>query len=98
MHGVGPETAILPSGWEERLIAVRNENTRGCTGWCLEVHDLAASRLAAGREKDVGFVAALLGYAMVHRVVLAARIDALPLADERREQLRRTAAGLDRTG
>jgi hypothetical protein len=27
-HGVSPETAILPKGFEERLIPVRNENTR----------------------------------------------------------------------
>lgn len=94
VHGVGPETAILPAGWEERLIPVRNENTRGCTGWCLEAHDLAASKLAAGREKDVEFVAAMLGYGMVKHDVLATQLDALPFPDERREQLRRTAAGL----
>jgi hypothetical protein len=95
VHGVGPETAILPAGWEERLIAVQNENTRGCTGWCLEVHDLAASKLVAGREKDIDFVTALLSYGMARRDVLAARIDVLPLGIERREQLRRAAAGLD---
>jgi hypothetical protein len=26
-HGVGPETATLPSGWEGRLVPVKNENT-----------------------------------------------------------------------
>src|SRR5438046_2005358 len=26
-HGVGQETAILPIGWEQRLIPLRNENT-----------------------------------------------------------------------
>jgi hypothetical protein len=98
VHGVGLETAILPAGWEDRLIAVRNENTRGCTGWCLEVHDLAVSKLAAGREKDIDFVASLLRHRMARRDDLAARIDALPLADDRREQLRRTAAGLDTKG
>jgi hypothetical protein len=35
VHGVGAETAVLPEGWRDRLIPVRNENTRGCTGWCL---------------------------------------------------------------
>lgn len=46
-HGVGPETAILPDGWESRLVPVSNENTRFLTGWCLEVHDLAIAKLVA---------------------------------------------------
>jgi hypothetical protein len=40
----------------ERLIPISNENTRGVTGLCLEVHDLCASKLIAGREKDLEFV------------------------------------------
>ncbi|HSF16231.1 MAG TPA: hypothetical protein VLK65_11830 [Vicinamibacteria bacterium] len=32
-QGVDEKTAILPRGWKERLVAVRNENTRGHTGW-----------------------------------------------------------------
>src|ERR1041385_7661762 len=39
-HGVSEETATLPTGWRDRLVMIRNENTRGITGWCLEVHDL----------------------------------------------------------
>ena len=27
-RGVGPTTAVLPQGWEQRLVPVRNENTR----------------------------------------------------------------------
>jgi hypothetical protein len=34
-HGVSPETAILPAGWEERLIRLSNANTDGATGFCL---------------------------------------------------------------
>lgn len=82
IHGIGPETARLPDGWRERLVPVRNENTRFCTGWCLEVHDLAASKLVAGREKDVGFVAALLRHRMVDPEVLRERIAALELRPE----------------
>jgi hypothetical protein len=33
-QGVGPETAVLGPGWQERLIPIHNENTRGATGWC----------------------------------------------------------------
>jgi hypothetical protein len=65
--GVGEETAILPAGWQERLIAVVNSNTDGATGWCLEPHDLAFSKLAAQREKDLAFVAALIRHKMIQR-------------------------------
>jgi Nucleotidyltransferase of unknown function (DUF6036) len=58
--GVSPETAALPQGWEARLIRVSNENTAGAVGWCLEPHDLAFSKLAARREKDLTFVTNLL--------------------------------------
>ena len=54
-HGVAEETAVLPAGWKDRLIAVHNENTGGGMGLCLEVHDLAVSKLVAGREKDLSF-------------------------------------------
>ena len=91
VHGVGEETAILPAGWEKRLIPIRNENTNDCTGWCLDVHDLAASKLAAGREKDLVFVEALVVHRMVRPGILAERIDMLPLEQARREQLHRTA-------
>ncbi|CAN5797147.1 hypothetical protein BH20VER1_BH20VER1_00560 [soil metagenome] len=64
-HGVDETTAILPEGWRERLVRVENENTRGAIGWCLEPHDLAVSKLAAGRPKDLEFVAALLRHRLV---------------------------------
>jgi uncharacterized protein YwbE len=96
VHGIGPETAKLPEGWRGRLVPVRNENTRGCTGWCLEVHDLAASKLAAGREKDLEYVAALFRHAMIAAVTLRERIGALPLTEERRVHLARVAARLAR--
>jgi hypothetical protein len=83
-HGVGPETAVLPLGWKDRLIPVRNENTGGGTGLCLEVHDLACSKLAAGREKDLSFVGALLRHDLAKSQVIEQRLDSMPLAEERR--------------
>ena len=59
-HGVGDDTAILPKGWQDRLVKLENDNTFGAIGWCLEVHDLAVSKLVAGREKDHAFVEILL--------------------------------------
>lgn len=64
-HGVSPETAVLPANWQRRLVAVQNENTRGVTGLCLSPVDLAISKLAAGREKDLSFVTAMLRRGLV---------------------------------
>ncbi len=77
-QGVAPETAVLPAGWRDRLIEIRNENTRGVSGWCLEPHDLAASKLAAGREKDVGFIAEMVRHGILDPALMEQRIRALP--------------------
>lgn len=81
-HGVDQTTATLPAGWQDRLVPICNENTGGATGWCLEVHDLAASKLVAGRDKDLEFVRLLLTHGMVQAHTLAARIHLLALPPE----------------
>jgi hypothetical protein len=78
-HGVGPETAILPDGWQTRLIPIAGPNTRSVRGWCLEVHDLAIAKLAAGREKDLNFAAALARHRMVNPETLLERLAATDL-------------------
>lgn len=75
--GVSPSTAVLPPGWEERSIPLCNDNTGGATGWCLEPHDLAFSKLAARREKDLKFVRALLRHKMVRPSRLLKLIEAV---------------------
>lgn len=70
-HGIGPETATLASGWESRLLEVCNENTRGVKGWCLHPLDLAYSKLAAGRAKDLDFVQTLLQAQIIESESLA---------------------------
>jgi len=86
-QGVGPKTALLPEGWETRVVKIQNENTDLKIGYCLEPHDLAASKLAAGRDKDWHFVALLLQHALIEPAVLKQRIDTLPLATEHRQRL-----------
>lgn len=83
-HGVGPETAVVPAGWDSRLVPVHTEFTGGATALCLEVHDLAISKLVAGREKDFDFVAALLRHRMVELAVLTERLARTELHSERR--------------
>ena len=99
VHGLPITAACLPPGWRERVIPVRDEvGTNGKTGWCLEGHDLAASKLAAFREKDRDFVGVLLLERLIRAGVLVERLRALDLpADERERRLawvRLTAQGL----
>ncbi len=82
-HGVGENTATLPTGWKERLVVVQNQNTGGGTGLCLEPHDLAASKLAAGREKDIDFVQIMVEEKMLNLPELERRIRTLTLPPDR---------------
>lgn len=84
-QGVGPETATLPAGWQERVVAVKVESV---TGYCLEPHDLAAAKLVAGREKDGPFVLAMLRHGIIQGATLMARLGGLPIGAEHRERLR----------
>jgi len=84
-HGVAEETAVLPAGWKDRLIAVHNENTGGGMGLCLEVHDLAVSKLVAGREKDLSFLGGLLRHRLAKREVIQERLASTPISSDRRE-------------
>lgn len=52
--------------------------TRGNRGRCVEVHDLAASKLAAFREKDREFVTTLLVEEMIDSELLLERVRGLP--------------------
>jgi hypothetical protein len=82
-HGVSVETAVLPAGWQERLVRVHNENTGGGTGLCLEIHDLAVSKLVAGREKDVDFLNGLLRHGLVRVPVIQERLAKTALPADR---------------
>lgn len=83
-HGVGANTAVLPDGWRQRLVPLRNQNTGGGTGLCLEVHDLAVSKLVAGREKDLAFIAGLVRHRLTDASTIQQRLVVTPLAPERR--------------
>lgn len=85
-QGVGPETAVLPNGWQDRLVRVQNPNTDLKVGFCLEPHDLAISKLAAGREKDWPFVSVMIRHGFVDVDKLIALTAITQLAN--REKLR----------
>jgi hypothetical protein len=86
-QGVGPTTAIVPAGWEARLVPVQTPATRGATGWCLEIHDLVLSKYAAGREKDHAFIAGAIAHGMVDRGELERRLADLPVDAEHRARI-----------
>lgn len=66
-HGVSPETATLPAGWEQRLVEFPVNDASETIGLCLEKHDLAFSKLAAGREKDIDYIRELLKHRLINR-------------------------------
>ncbi len=63
-HGVyadplGAGIVTLPRGWEDRLVPIMNSEGRP-SWWALEIHDTAASKLMAGRDKDFDFIIELV--------------------------------------
>lgn len=86
-QGVGPETAVLPEGWEQRLIDINNENTRGVSGLCLEVHDLTISKLVAARAKDLEFVQELVRCRMIKQPLLIERLSDTQLTEPERGRI-----------
>ena len=88
-HGVSPRTAILPAGWQQRLVSLSSPNTDGATGLCLDVHDLVLSKYAAGREKDKEFNEALVRYGCVSKKTLLKLAKTLPLDDASKANITR---------
>ena len=87
-QGVGPKTAVLPQGWQSRLISINNENTNGVTGLCLEVHDLAISKCVAGRPKDMEFIQELLRHEMVVRKIMLQRLNKTDLSKSEKSRIK----------
>jgi hypothetical protein len=86
-QGVGPETATLPEGWQDRLVRVEAGGGTDAVGLCLEIHDLVISKYAAGREKDFEFVRTAIVHGMVARETLLARLSGTPVDEALRERL-----------
>ena len=86
-QGVGPETAVLPGGWKHRVIVVKNENTNGIAGLCLEVHDLAISKFVAGRYKDLEFIQELIRHEMIQKKIMQTRLAEAELQETERSRI-----------
>jgi hypothetical protein len=74
VHGVSIESASLPAGWLKRTIKVQDYMDTTNVGYCIEVHDLAVSKLIAFRDKDTEFVRRLIIEEMIDTEVLMERL------------------------
>jgi hypothetical protein len=77
-EGVDIEVAILPDGWKDRLVSWDLQSSRPAEPHFLDPHDLAVSKLAAGRTKDLDFVLALIRGGFLDVAVIRKRASMLP--------------------
>jgi uncharacterized nucleotidyltransferase DUF6036 len=82
-HGIQPDSCPLPLGWEKRLASIQNENTNGIIGLCLGADDLACTKLAAGRPKDLDLVTEMIATGVVNPNRLSKMIRDLPKTEQR---------------
>jgi hypothetical protein len=52
---LGLATVVLPTDWRKRLQPLLDENG-DTVAYCAEIHDIAVSKLIAGRDKDFRFL------------------------------------------
>lgn len=97
-HGVGPETAKAPAGWEQRLVPVRVPRTPRdetlVTGWCMEPNDVVLAKCAAGRERDWEFARDAIRHGVVDPDELLRRVPDLPVPAKQREHIARLLRGI----
>jgi hypothetical protein len=88
VDGVEPSTATLPSDWRERSMTYSSPATGGVEALVPHPEDIALSKLCAGREKDIDWVAAGIRAGLINPKQLMARIDRLPgLSDEQKRHV-----------
>ena len=85
---VSEDTATLPRGWKGRLVRLPPGHTEGVRGLCLDPHDLAISKYAAFREKDLLFTRELARRGIVLKEQLLTLLEQTKLSDELRERIR----------
>lgn len=85
---VDESTATLPKGWKDRLVNLPAGDTEGVKGLCLEPHDLAIAKYAAGREKDRVFTRELARRGIVSQVRLVELLEQTPVDELLRAHIR----------
>jgi hypothetical protein len=101
-HGVGPETAKAPAGWEGRLVRIeippRVGSDRSPVAWCLEVHDLVLSKCAACRARDWDYAVAALRAGIVDCDVLMERVPTMPVPEVTQQHIKKMLLALSAAG
>ncbi len=92
-QGVSLKTAVVPRGWQDRLVVLDTPATRPVRGLCLEPHDCVVSKMVAGRQKDYDFAAALVMAGRVDPVVLTERIELLEVEESEKRRIRNWLLG-----
>jgi len=91
-HGIGPETAKAPYGWQDRLIRVpipaRVLSRQRPVALFLEPHDLVLAKCVAGRQRDWDYARHALRCDLVQIGELLERIPFLPVPEAQQEQIR----------
>jgi len=91
---VGLATIILPIGWDERLVALADKSGE-VVAQCVEIHDVAVSKLIAGRPKDFEFIIALFMSDLIQTETLLERVG-LVASKVENDVIRDRLAGLER--
>ena len=96
--GVALETPTFPNGWRERLVEVRVPGqTESTTYMALSVQDIVASKLYAGRQKDLDYIESLFATQHPDLARVSNALESLP-DDVKTEKARiRWAALVDTT-
>ncbi|HEV7135568.1 MAG TPA: DUF6036 family nucleotidyltransferase [Steroidobacteraceae bacterium] len=81
-------TATLPKGWKGRLVNLPPGDTEGVRGLCLDPHDLAISKYAAFREKDLLFTRELARRRLISKGQLLTLLEQTKIGEELRERIR----------
>jgi hypothetical protein len=85
---VSESTATLPKGWKGRLVKLPPGDTDGVSGLCLDPHDLAISKYAAFREKDLVFTRELVRRGLLSKDELLTLLEQTRLSEELRTRIR----------
>jgi hypothetical protein len=85
---VDEATATLPKDWKARLVNLPAGDTGGVVGLCLDPHDLAIAKYAAGRGKDVVFTRELARRGLVSNDRLLVLLEQTPVSEEICQRIR----------
>lgn len=96
-QGVSISTAILPTGWEDRLVEFCPPDSSPAAAVCLDPVDLVVAKLVAGRPKDLAFAVDLVAGDHVDVDVLRSRAQLLDVVGAVRNRVLRLINRLARS-